>query len=172
VEDRWISVPQGATIASGRFNTDQPVPDTEIPANLTTRERLHFEIIVARSYPHQAAGSSVTFTISNQSLSSKEPTYVYFTNDKIGLPDDYYMFWSAPENGTYYFTLNYNLSSGNFISYDISKGWSINQPIQVNVFTPLLSQYVVPMLIVAAALLAASIAVPIRKILQKNPSSV
>jgi hypothetical protein len=79
------------------------------------------------------------------------------------------MFWSAPENGTYYFTLDYNLSSGNFISYDITKAWSIYEPVQVVVFTPLLAQNVAPTLILAALLFGTSIAVPIRNVLQKNP---
>jgi hypothetical protein len=168
VEDRLKSVPQGASIASDRFNTDQPKPDTEIQANLTTQERLHFEIIVVRTYPHQNVGSSVKFTISNQSLSSTEPTNVYFTNDKIGLPNDYYMFWSAPKNGTYYFTLNYNLSSRNVISYDITKGWNVYEPVQVTVYTPFLAQYMAPMMILAAAVLTASAVNPIRRILKKN----
>jgi len=170
VEDRLTLVPQGATIASGSFNTDQPRPDTEIPTNLTTQERLYFEIIVARSYPHQTVGSSVTFTISNQSLSSNETAHVYFTNDKIGLPDDYYMHWSAPENGSYYFTLNYNLSAGNFISYDISKAWSTYDPVQVVVYTPLLAQYMALGMIPAALLLAASTIALIRKT-QKRTST-
>jgi hypothetical protein len=156
MEDRLKSVPQGATIASDHFSTDQPRPDTEIKANLTTQERLYFEIMVARTYAHQPVGSSVTFTISNQSLSSNEPTHVYFSNDKIGLPNDYYMHWSAPENGTYYFTLNYNLSNGNFISYSITKGWNATEPIQVAVYTPVLGWYAVPVVILSAALFIAS----------------
>ncbi len=168
VEDRLRSVPQGASIASDRFDTNQPKPDTEIQANLTSQEKLHFEIIVVRTYPHQNVGSSVKFTISNQSLSSTGPTNVYFTNDKIGLPDDYYMFWSPPKNGTYYFTLNYNLSSGNVISYDITEGWNVNDPVQVVVYTPVLNQFMAPMLILAAAVLTVGAAKPIRRILKKN----
>lgn len=169
VEDRLISVPQTKDIANDGFYSNQTVPDAEIQANLTTQERLHFQIMIARYYPHMSNGSSVKFTISNQSLSSDKPTNIYFSNDKIGLPNDYYMYWSAPENGTYYFTLNYNLSAGNFISYDISKVSHIEEPIQVLVFTPLLPQYLMPILILtSAALLVTGIAIPIRNILLKK----
>ena len=169
VEDRLISVPKTKDIANDGFYSNQTVPDAEIQANLTTQERLHFHIIIARVYPHMSNGSSVKFTISNQSLSSDKPTNIYFSNDKIGLPNDYYMYWSAPENGTYYFTLNYNLSAGNYISYDISKVSHIEESIQVPVFTPLFPQHLMPILILAsAALLVTGIAIPIRDVLQKK----
>ena len=169
VEDRLISVPKTETIAHNGFYTNQSIPDTEIQANLTTQERLHFGIIVARVYSHMSNGSSVTFTISNQSLTSGKPTNVYFTNDQIGLPNDYYMYWSAPENGTYYFTLNYNLTAGNYISYGISKATHVEESVQVAVFTPYFTQYLAPTMILASALLATSIAIQTRDVLHRNP---
>ena len=76
-EDRLKLVPQGETVASNRFTIDHPLADTEIAANLTTNERLYFEIIIAKMLPKPYGNSSVTFTVSNQSLSSSSPKNVY-----------------------------------------------------------------------------------------------
>ncbi|MGD6852710.1 MAG: hypothetical protein ACQCN6_11690 [Candidatus Bathyarchaeia archaeon] len=154
MEDMITLVPQGENIASDSFKIDRPVQDTEISTNLTTQQKLHFEIIISKITPKIYGESSVTFTISNQSLSSDEPKQVYFTNDQIGLPDDYYMFWSAPQDGTYYFTLNYNYAGQNYISYNIQKVWNTTETTQAPVYTTLLAEYTAPTLIVGAALLA------------------
>jgi MFS family permease len=152
VENAVSLMPQNEVVARGGVSTDQPLVDTEIALNLTTNERLHFEIIVGRVNPPPYGKSSVVFTISNQSLSVIGTKRVYFTNDKIGLPDDYYMFWSAPENGTYYLTLHYNCSGLNSIGYDIQKVWNTEELVQVQVYRPLLAEYATPRLIVGAIL--------------------
>ncbi|GEM_PF-2590366 len=162
-EDRLKLVPQGETVASNRFTLDHPLADTEIAANLTTNERLYFEIIIAKMLPKPYGNSSVTFTISNQSLSSGNPKQIIFTNDQIGLQGDYYMHWSPLQNGTYYFTLHYNYSGLNQIWYLISKGWNTLEPIQVPVYTPALAMYTAPVVVLGAALLAFSLVVFARK---------
>ena len=153
-EDMLTLIPHGSTVAADQFTIDRQIPDTEIAANLTIQERLHFEIIIAKISPKPYGQSSVTFTISNQSLLSNNPKHVYFSNNQIGLPDDYYMFWSAPENGTYYFTLNYNYSGQNHISYSITKVWNTEETVQVVVYRPALAEYTAPALIVGGVLLA------------------
>ena len=163
LEDRQKLVPQGETVASNRFTIDRPLPDTEIAANLTTIERLYFEIIIAKVAPRPYGNSSVAFTISNESLSSGNPKQVIFTNDQIGLQGDYYMHWSPLQNGTYYFTLHYNYSGLNQIWYYISKGWNTLEPVQVPVYTLALAMWTAPMVILGAALLTSGAVIFVRK---------
>ena len=88
---------------------------------------------------------------------------MYFTNDQIGLPNDYYMYWSAPENGKYYFTLDYNHSDQSHISYYIVKAWSTEETLHVRIYLPLLAEYAAPTFTFGAVLLAVGAAILMRK---------
>ncbi|MGA2385544.1 MAG: hypothetical protein ABSG33_03320 [Candidatus Bathyarchaeia archaeon] len=154
------------------FILNQSIPDVEVAQNLTTNNYVDFEIIVARLYAHQTEVSGVSVQVTNQSASasSTPETYFYYNSFTNGSS----IYWQPPQNGTYYFRLHYDYVVPVQMDVSISYSWSTNEMLPTKVYNPLLSEFMTPTLILAVALLAASLAFSIRRtretIASKPPS--
>jgi hypothetical protein len=161
VEAQLTPVTHGESILNNNFSSDQPIPDTEVSANLTTQDNLYISIIVGTVYGSQRGASSVNFSISDQPSTSTSPADVYLNKDNITNYFD--KNWQVPQNGTYYLKISYNVSGANYFSQNIVKHWSVNELKSTEVFTPVLAENTLTTLILAAALMATSMAFPIKR---------
>jgi hypothetical protein len=101
--------------------------------------------------------ASVTFTISDQTLSGNATTY--FSANTIDNWNT--MSWDVPKNGTYVFTLHFNYEAANYVWVGVTRSWSTIEPIPAEVATPLFAQFTPIVYALAIVSLASSLIVTI-----------
>lgn len=152
-------------ILSQDFNLIQPIPDTTLSVNLTTQDRLAYGIYPA-SYPHQKGYSSIDFSISYRPVLGDPLVKVYERSNISSRTSDGSGGWSVTQNGTYILNLHYNYNETIHVNENIGKYWSTIEPVPTTVYTPLLADYMAPILIISLALLIVSVSIPILQLLK------
>ena len=156
VEDR-TEVTHQQNIFSEYFNLSRQLPDEVVNISLTTQDHILVDMTKAQ-HANADPSANVQFTISDQPLNPNATTYFSAsTIDSWNIKS-----WDAPKNGTYVFTLHFNYLSSNYVWVGVTKVWSTIEMIPSEVATPLLAQFMIPTMVLAVALLAISVAIPIR----------
>ena len=150
-------------IFSEYFNLSRQLPDEVVKISLTTQDHVLVDMTKEQNANFDPS-ANVLFTISDQPLNPNAT--VYFSSST--LDSLWVKSWDVPQNGTYVFTLHFNHIASNYVWVGVTRVWSTIEMIPSVVATPLLAQFMAPTLILAAALLAASVAIPIRSL--KGPN--
>ncbi len=150
-------------IFSEYFNLSRQLPDEVVNINLTTADKIEIDMTKQHG-ANVDSYASIVFTVSDRNLSSSAK--IYFSSNTI---DSWFtQTWTPPQNGTYVFTLHFNHIASNYVWVGVTRVWSTIEMRPSVVARPLLAQFMAPTLILAAALLAASVAIPIRSL--KGPN--
>jgi hypothetical protein len=145
-------------IIGNNLKLTEPVPDIEVPANLTNQDQVSISIVVSQK--QGAVGrSNVDLTISDQPSVSNQTATIFFQESNI--TNDFFRKWDVPQNGTYYFLLRYNFVAEGYASTAITKHWSANASVPTQVSTPLLAEYMAPTLILGVTFLVGASSIPI-----------
>jgi len=162
VEDR-TEVTHQQNIFSEYFNLSRQLPDEVVNINLTTADKIEIDMTKQHG-ANVDSYASIVFTVSDRNLSSSAK--IYFSSNTI---DSWFtQTWTPPKNGSYVFTLHFNYEAANYVWVGVTRVWSTIEMIPSVVATPLLTQFTIPTMALAAALLAAGISIPIRSL--KGPN--
>ena len=130
--------------------------------SLTTQDHILVDMTKAQ-HANFDPSANVLFTISDQPLNPNAT--VYFSSSTVAFVGQGL---GCPKNGSYVFTLHFNHIASNYVWVGVTRVWSTIEMRPSVVARPLLAQFMAPTLILAAALLASSVAIPIRSL--KGPN--